>query len=393
MISSAYPQLAPKDFCTGCAACVNGCPKGAITMVSDQEGFLYPQVTENCVQCGHCTHICPALKQREQRPEPTVFAAWNPDDSVRSQSTAGGVFAAVASFVLESGGVVFGAAMDGDLRVVHTAIQRKDDLHRLLGAKLVQSKIGDCYGQVRYYLNRRQYVFFTGTPCQVDGLYRYLGESPEKLLTADFLCSGVPSPGVWEKVVEAMAYIKQRRAVAVQFCRKLCGEDPRFVVEFEGGRRYDAPLLKSDYGRGLFRTLFLRPACYHCPYHSVNRSADITMGTFRGLPADYNPNEQKKGISLLMINTVKGAHIFDLVPLKRDKRTLSEAIAGNQSLSYSSVMPKERAAFFDAYVHQPFHRVYQRFLAISDLSYRVANGGKFRNFFVNLTRGKRRNHD
>ena len=111
------PQLAPRERCTGCAACCNGCPKGAIRMVPDREGFLYPQVTDGCVQCGHCTHICPVLKQREPRTEPAAFIVWNGDEAVRRNSTAGGAFSALAEYVLEGGGVVFGAALDGDLRV------------------------------------------------------------------------------------------------------------------------------------------------------------------------------------------------------------------------------------------------------------------------------------
>ena len=103
---------------------------------------------------------------------------------------------------------------------------------------------------------------------------------------------------VYKRQVEAMHYIKQRRVKTVQFCKKTLGADSRFVVDFEGGGQYDAPLTKSDYGRGLFRGLFLRPACYHCPYCSTNRAADLTLGTFRGLPADFRPNQQKKGISM-----------------------------------------------------------------------------------------------
>ena len=101
------PQLAPHERCTGCAACCNGCPKGAIRMIPDREGFLYPQVTDGCVQCGHCTHICPVLKQREPRTEPAAFAVWNGDEDVRRRSTAGGAFSALAEYVLEGGGVVF----------------------------------------------------------------------------------------------------------------------------------------------------------------------------------------------------------------------------------------------------------------------------------------------
>lgn len=391
MINSASPHLAPREHCTGCGACASGCPRGAIRMSADREGFLYPEITDACVFCGHCTHICPSLKHRELRPDPTVFAVWSEDDALRQQSTSGGAFAAIASFILESGGVVFGAAMDSDMRVAHTAIQHKDDLPRLMGVKLVQSDMGECFQQVRYYLDRGRFVFFTGTPCQVDGLYKYLGEYPELLLTADILCNGVPSPGVWCKMVDAMRYIKQRRVKAVQFCKKVIGSESRFVVEFDGGRQYDAPLLKSDYGRGLFRGLFLRPACYHCTYCNTKRVADLTIGSFRGLPSDYKQEQQKLGISMLLINTVKGAHILDLVPLHREKRTLEEAKKDNPALSRVTSVPQERAAFFDAFVSQPFHKVYQRFFAISDWSYGVANGGKIRKFLCKFKSASKEN--
>ena len=130
------PQLAPRERCTGCAACCNGCPKGAIRMVPDRGGFLYPQVTDGCVQCGHCTHICPVLKQREPRTEPAAFIVWNGDEAVRRDSTAGGAVAALAEYVLEGGGVGFGAAMDNDLRVSHIAVKNR---HPVRGAFSVYS--------------------------------------------------------------------------------------------------------------------------------------------------------------------------------------------------------------------------------------------------------------
>ena len=218
MNDHTVPQLPPRSQCTGCAACAEGCPKNAIHMLPDREGFLYPTVTDACIQCGHCTHICPVLRQREAHPEPAVFAAWNPDNAVRQNSTCGGVFSLLADYVLEGGGVVFGAGMDAQLRVRHEAVKRKEDLPRIRGAKPVQSDVTGIYQQVRRELDRGRPVLFSGTPCQVDGLYHYLGEHPEKLLTCDVLCRGVCSPGVWAKLVQSMAYIKRKQPVAVQFC-------------------------------------------------------------------------------------------------------------------------------------------------------------------------------
>ena len=160
----------------------------------------------------------------------------------------------------------------------------------------------------------------------MDGLYRFLGEHPENLLTCDFACGGVASPGVWERFVESMNYVKRHRAVEVRFCEKMKGEkERRFRVRFEGGGTFDAPLGKSQLGRGIARRLFLRPACYHCAYANTNRPADLTMGALWELPKEPCPREQKDGASLLLINTVKGAHIFDRLSLKREIRKLHEA--------------------------------------------------------------------
>ena len=131
------------------------------------------------------------------------------------------------------------------------------------------------------------------------------------------------------------------------------------------GSVYDAPIGRSDFGRGLLRGLFLRPACHACPYVTADRPGDLTLGLFHGLPKDFYPEEQKRGVSLLLVNSPKGAHVFDTLPLKRELRTLDEAVAGNPALRSVTCIPAERSAFFEAFVHQPFHQVQHRFLAAS----------------------------
>lgn len=363
MTDQTAPQLAPHDRCTGCAACCNGCPKGAIRMVSDREGFLYPQVTDGCVQCGHCTHICPVLKQREPRTEPACFAVWTEDEDVRRCSTSGGAFTALAEYVLEGGGVVFGAALDDRLHVTHIAVKNGHDLHRLRGAKPIQSDVGETYQQVRLYLDQGRQVLFSGTPCQVDGLYRFLGEHPERLVTCDVVCGGVCSPGLWDKLIQSMAYVKQRRPVSVDFRGKLPGEvQRRFRVEFEGGGHYDAPLAKSELGRGMARGLVMRPACHTCTYTSVDRPGDVTLGTLKA--ASLPVEEQRKGVDLLLINTAKGAQIFDTLPLRRCRFDLKDAVAADTSLRTPFPMSPDRSRFFDALEKEPFRQVCSRFLSV-----------------------------
>lgn len=356
------PQLAAHDRCTGCGACSSGCPKGAIRMAPDREGFLYPEVTDGCVQCGHCAHVCPVQKQREHRTAPQVFAVWSRDESVRQASTCGGAFSALGEYVLEGGGVVFGAALDENLRVVHTAVKNVHDLSRLRGMKPVQSDTGDAYQQVRLYLDQGRQVLFSGTPCQVDGLYRYLGEHPERLLTCDVACGGVCSPGVWAQLVKSMAYVKQHRPTAVEFCGKLTGDrERRFRVKFEGGGRYDAPMGKCELGRGIARRLFMRPACHRCAYATTDRPGDVTLGDFSG--GSFAPEEKKSGVSMLLINTAKGAQVFDMLPLERQHRTLEEAEACCAALREPPMAPAEREKFFHAMEQLPFQQVRARFLS------------------------------
>jgi len=332
-------------------------------MVPDKEGFLYPEITDGCVQCGHCAHVCPVLKQREPRTAPQVFAVWNRDPAVRRESTSGGAFSALAAYVLEGGGVVFGAALDNDLRVVHTAVKNVHELHRLRGSKPVQSDMGDAYQQVRLYLDQGRQVLFSGTPCQVDGLYRYLGEHPERLLTCDVACRGVCSPGVWERLVKSMAYVKQRRPVSVEFCGKIDGDrERRFRVKFEGGGRYDAPVGKCELGRGITRRLFMRPACHNCPYASTDRPGDLTLGDFG--TGGFTAEEKKNGVSMLLINTAKGAQTFDVLPLEREHRTLEEAVSCCRALREPVKAPAEREQFFRAMEQMPFQQVRNRFLSV-----------------------------
>lgn len=381
MVETVHPKLADKSRCTGCGACANGCVRGAIHMLPDREGFLYPTVTDACIDCGHCAHVCPVRKQREPRTEPACFAAWSLDNAVRADSTAGGVFTALAEYILEQGGVVFGAALDENFHVRHVAVQERSELHRLQGAKPVQSEIGRTYQQVRYYLDQQRLVLFSGTPCQVDGLYRYLGEHPEKLLTADVVCQGVSSPGVWDHMVHSMAYIKQKKPISVQFVHKSVDNgERRFHVSFEGGGSYDAPFAKSEFGRGFHRRLTLRPACHNCAYTSTDRPGDLTLGMCKGLAKDFYPDEQKRGISLLLINTAKGAHVFDTLPLVRHHLPLQEAVSGNEALHTPATCNAERAAFFDAYAQQPFQQVRTRFFTARPFQFAKKGGEQVKKF-------------
>lgn len=368
------PKLASHTTCTGCSACAAVCPKAAITMARDKEGFAYPQVNpEKCVNCGRCTAVCPVLRTRDAQPLPAVFAAWNKDDTIRKDSTSGGMFSLLAQDTLESGGVVFGAALDSKLHLRHIACFEPEDLRYLRGAKYVQSDLSGVYREIRELLKSRP-VLFSGTPCQVDGLYQYLGSRPENLTTCDVVCQGVPSPGVWEDMVASIEKHKRRSLQTVRFRNKVSGwKNSHFTLLYKDGSVDSSPLFQTEWGRAFGRALFLRPCCYHCPYTSMSRTGDFTLGDFWGLNADELPEQQERGISLLMVNTPHASHVFDRLPLGRQKFSPERAIAGNPRLASPIAQPSDRTAFFASYALEPFDEVRKKFFHLPSLAVRLAS--------------------
>lgn len=369
---TAGPLLADRTHCTGCSACRAACPRDAISMVRDKEGFAFPAVDPaKCVHCGICTAACPMLHPREPRPLPAAFAAWNRDADIRRDSTSGGAFSALADYVLEGGGAVFGAALDGQQHLRHIACFRKEDLWRLRGAKYVQSDLDLVFREVKKCLETRQ-VLFSGTPCQVDGLYRYLGGRPENLTTCDLVCQGVPSPGVWEDMVRHIQQKRGRELQTVRFRNKVEGwRNSHFTAVYDDGTVDTRPLFETEYGRAFGRALFLRPCCYRCPYACMNRPGDFTLGDLWGLRPDELPEQQQKGVSLLLVNSPHGSHIFDQLRLSRQPFPVERAIAGNPRLASPIASPADRAAFFAAYAISPFDQVLRRFCALPPLPVRT----------------------
>lgn len=212
-------SIKDKQDCCGCGACAARCPKQCITLQRDSEGFLYPQVdAQLCIECGLCEKVCPVLHQapKEQHPRQTL-AAVNRDESVRETSSSGGVFTLLAEKVLARGGVVFGARYDEQWQVVIDYTESIEGLAAFRGSKYVQARTADTFKQCEAFLKAGRQVLYSGTPCQIAGLHRFLRKSYPNLLAVDFICHGTPSPKVWSKYLdEVVAAGRQRCTVSQQ---------------------------------------------------------------------------------------------------------------------------------------------------------------------------------
>ena len=191
-------SIKDKKKCCGCSACVQRCPKQCINFREDNEGFRYPYIdTDKCINCGLCEKVCPIINQYNEKVPTKVYAAINTNEKIRMQSSSGGIFTYIATKVIEEKGVVFGARFDKNWEVKHDFTENIEGLSAFRGSKYMQSRIEDNYLKVEKFLKDGRKVLFSGTPCQIAGLKRYLKKNYENLLTIDIICHGVPSPKIW----------------------------------------------------------------------------------------------------------------------------------------------------------------------------------------------------
>lgn len=226
-------NIIEKKDCCGCSACVSICPKHCITMSLDNEGFLYPQVdNESCIDCGLCEKVCLVLNQGKECKPFQVYAAKNINEEIRMKSSSGGIFTLLAEQILHEGGVVFGARFNADWEVIHDYTETKEGLAAFRGSKYVQSRLGDSFCQAEHFLRQGRKVMFTGTPCQIAGLKLFLRKTYDNLLTVDFICHGVPSPGVWKKYLEELIALKDNRKNSVLLSPFPCPTGTEQKIQF-----------------------------------------------------------------------------------------------------------------------------------------------------------------
>lgn len=345
--------------CTGCGACVSICPTGAITMRPDKEGFLYPAVDgEKCISCDLCEKRCPVGAVHEAHAVQTM-GAQHKNTQVREHSSSGGIFSALAHDVLAQGGVVFGAAFDDHLHVEHVGAMDASELAGMRGSKYVQSDATEAIRNAAALCSRGIPVLFSGTPCQIDGLLaKVRGKEREKLLTVDFVCHGVPSPGVFASYLAELERKHGQHVTAYAFRDKRLGwKNFSAVATLEDGSEVTGTQTDEPFLYGFLQNLYLRPACGQCTQLRGNRHpADITLADLWGAQQICPQRDDDTGLSLVMINTPKGQHAIRRV--KQQLTTFSvktdKLLRFNPGIEETAKMHPKREAFFRGYARHGF---------------------------------------
>lgn len=350
-------ELADKGLCSGCAACRAVCPKSAIVMRPDSEGFLYPVIdTKACISCGKCRSVCPVLNRPQPREPQAVYAAIAKDTDLRLESSSGGVFSLLARQTLAKGGLVFGAAWDYDNYAVRIiSVRDESGLAALRGSKYVQADVGNAYVQVREALQKGINVLYSGTPCQIAALNRVLGKPYANLLTVEVICHATPSPLAFRK------YAAQReRAAGAKITRifsrsKNCSWK-RYAMSLSFHDKdiaYLKSLTEDVFLRGFLRELYNRPSCHHCMVRELRSGADLTLGDYWNVHQKFPAMDDDRGTSVILVNTDKGSQMVETIRgMCQMTASDYEDVRRTNPAVYRSSPPHPRRRFFFARVQQ-----------------------------------------
>mgnify|MGYP001199706400 FL=1 len=300
------------DKCTGCLACQNICPVGAIDIVKNIDGFYYPNIHKNmCINCGMCVKVCGIDKQKNINNPYAIFSAKSYDDNIRLKSSSGGIFSILSNDIISKGGIVYGAAYCAENKKIKHVSTDDVCLEEIMRSKYVQSDVEKIYTLVASELKDGRDVLFSGTPCEIRGLKAFLNEKKiesEKLITIDFMCHGVPSPGVFEEFVSDLEKQYNSKVKNVTFREKEKGWHKQVIkAYFQDGRIWEKESLHYYYYYYFLNNYSLRNSCYTCEEYCSHVS-DITLADYWNIEPE---EDDDKGISIIICNTVKGNDFID----------------------------------------------------------------------------------
>ncbi len=310
--------LAITESCTACMACFNICPIDAISMQEDIEGFFYPIIDEEkCTNCLLCDRVCPIIKKNNKVKTNLIkkaYYGWHNNDDIRKKSSSGGIFSAIAELIMDKDGIVFGASYDNSKNMVMHKSTGETSINSLRKSKYVQSYIGNSFRKVKELLDDDRYVFYIGTPCQIDGLQNFLGKKNSKLITCDFICHGVPPMKLLNDDLHLFERKNKSKVIGFDFRPKIkrwSFDYFSIFFDLKKKNRINIPWNYDRYFKGFISNLILRTSCYSCIYSATQHTSDLTIADYWGYKYYDESIFDNRGLSLILVNTKKGKELFE----------------------------------------------------------------------------------
>lgn len=363
-------EIKKESDCCGCTACANACPKSCIEMIEDSEGFLYPVVHEDkCIKCNACEKVCPIINhvERKENRGQTAAIVQNKNKDVCLQSTAGGAFTAIAEYVLEHDGIVFGVELQADYSVKHIAVESKTELSKFRNSKYVQSELGSTYAEVKQQLKTGRLVCFSGTPCQIEGLRCFLRRDYENLVLVDVVCRAVPSPGVWKKYIE-METCEHGTMQSIRFRDKALGYQYSTMELVDSqGNIYRGGIESQPWLRMFFSGMIIRPSCTECKFRSRYRNSDFTIWDCFNVYSFSKEFDEDIGTTRVLIHTEKGKKIFHQIEEKIKYKSINADIVveGVREMLESPKMHPQRQYFYSDLKGLPFGELINKYYPLT----------------------------
>lgn len=367
-----------KEKCCGCSGCYHICPVSAITMEKDEEGFEYPKInSEKCIHCNLCKKVCTfnneytvKLNVNKNSFAQEYYACIAKDENVRMRSRSGAAFYLIAKKILQNGGIVYGIALNKQLQATLQRVDRYEDLYRLQGSKYVQANMLQGFYTVEKDLEEGKDVFFAATACEVAGLLGYLNEKKcdtKRLLTADIVCHGVPSPKIWMNNIRELENKWKMHITEVDFRDKNLGWKTH--IESYRGIYRNGKISRKKYSNKytslFYESIALRPACHACVFCNFDRPADITLGDFWGASLSKLAQDTANGISQIMVNSLRGKEMLKEVPGALLYEVSREAVSMQPNLFHPTKVSPERKKFWALYNRKGYKiasKKYHRFI-------------------------------
>lgn len=356
-------DIKDKHDCCGCTACASICPHSAIEMKPDVLGFKYPDVDKTkCVDCGLCDKVCAFNDNYDKSlnlSEPIAYAARHKDMSEILKSRSGAAFVAVSDWILENGGVVYGAGYKGHFVVTHKRATTKEERDEFRGSKYVQSDLSGIFKQVKDDLKNGLTVMFSGTPCQTSGLNSFVGKTLMKnLYLVDIVCHGVPGATMWRDYLVYLEKKYKREIIAVNF---------RDKEHYGWGAHKESFLFAgftsfTSFTYVFYRHIAFRMSCVNCHFCNLTRPSDLTLADYWGWQRTDNQfNADNKGCSLVLLNTEKGKELFETVKNKMNVISAKLENVIQPNLEHPSVIHPKRFEFEKDYEKHGFKYVLKKY--------------------------------